>query len=538
MGCCYEIGYYTRNKTGFLDETCLKSTYANSDPMSNQWEKCNSIVLSWLLNSVSKDLFLGQIFSDNASEVWTELKETYDKLDGEFNIMTKFPKCSCAAREDVSKHNQLIKLMQFLMGLNDVFQPIRSSLLSRETLLDVKDTFAIISREESHRGIASSSFGFVTKSQVGHTVDRCFDIIGYLPGYNKNPGPKSNGPRTFNANSVSSSSEKGASLSFTNEQMMKLMNLINEAPSGSVQANMASRGSFFNSNDLHQNKIVGTGSESGSVYMFDYVSPLSYNSQTIDLNFTKDFHVSPCDIYHNAKQTGEPFLFSDHQTTDIGELIHLDLWRLLFSVLNGKSPFEHVYGFKPKLSHLRSFGCLCFSFVLNNSDKFSARSEKYVLIGFSTTKKAYKHYSLESKMIYYLRDIKFYENIFPFKMNDGLQKEQSILLESSDNNVNSLNFFDEKHSDFQTFSSPNDDGRVYDTPHNDGNVHPCSSNADECEDDFATSMGETSYSKGNVQINCNTPKKCIAAEMCPGALLHNTTAQDSRERPLNVSFEK
>ncbi|GJU87462.1 F-box/LRR-repeat protein 12 [Tanacetum coccineum] len=36
-----------------------------------------------------------------------------------------------------------------------------------------------------------------------------------------------------------------------------------------------------------------------------------------------------------------------------------------------------------------------------------------------------------------------------------------------------------------------------------------------------------------------TPQKMrVAAEVCPGALLHNTTAQDTRERPLNVSFEK
>nr|GEW35555.1 retrovirus-related Pol polyprotein from transposon TNT 1-94 [Tanacetum cinerariifolium] len=133
-------------------------------------------------------------------------------------------------------------------------QPIRSSLLARETLPDVKDAFAIIPRKESHRGIASSFSGSVTKPQissfvaksnswnyngkkidnnkrignstnnrgpnpnlhcincgkVGHTVDRCFDIIGYPPGYNKNSGPKSNGPRIFfNANYVSSSSEKG-----------------------------------------------------------------------------------------------------------------------------------------------------------------------------------------------------------------------------------------------------------------------------------------------------------------------------------------
>nr|GEX69133.1 ribonuclease H-like domain-containing protein [Tanacetum cinerariifolium] len=48
--------------------------------------------------------------------------------------------------------------------------------------------------------------------------------------------------------------------------------------------------------------------------------------------------------------------------------------RLPSFVLNGKSPFELVYGLKPKLSHLRSFGCRCYSYVLNNSDKFSARS--------------------------------------------------------------------------------------------------------------------------------------------------------------------
>ena len=85
--------------------------------------------------------------------------------------------------------------------------------------------------------------------------------------------------------------------------------------------------------------------------------------------------------------------------------------RLSSSVLSGKSPFELVYGQKPKLSHLRCFGCLCFSFVLNNSDKLFPRSEKCVLIGFSTTKKAYKFYSLESKMVSYSRDIQFYVTI-------------------------------------------------------------------------------------------------------------------------------
>nr|GEV59029.1 putative reverse transcriptase domain-containing protein [Tanacetum cinerariifolium] len=191
-----------------------------------------------------------------------------------------------------------IPIIKFLMGPNDVFQPIRSSLLARETLPNVKDAFVIISREESHRGVASSSSG-----SVGHIVDRCFDVIGYPPGLGH--------------------------------------------PSGQAV------------NMLQQ-----------------------------DLNFTKDSHVSPCDIYHKAKQTREPFPFSDHQTTEIGELIQLDLWG-------------------------------------------------------------------------------------PYKV----------------------------HSDFLSSLSLNNNGRVYDTPHNDRNDHSCSSNADECKDDFATSTGETSTSVGNVHIN-------------------------------------
>ncbi|GJR18570.1 ribonuclease H-like domain-containing protein [Tanacetum coccineum] len=474
-----KLAINTRNKIGFIDGTRLKSAYEFSASLTNQWERCNSIILSWLLNSVSEDLFLEQLFSDNVVEFWAELKETYDKLDGsvilnllqkihnfkqgeltvfeyyhrlnslwiEFDIMIKLPKFSYATRDDMLKHNQLIKLMQFLMGLNDVYQPIRSSLLSRETLPDVKDAFAIISREESHIGIASSS-GF------------------------------------------------------------------------------------------DSNKIVGTSSESGGLYMFDqtpsqtigkntdisvYVSKTLWHSrlghpadQAIgvlqkELQMSKDSHVSSSDICHGAKQTRDLFPFSDHKTSAIGDLIQLDLWgpykvtsregfryfltvvgdyfrvvwpyllktkdkvynmltsfyNLLFtqlpsSVLSGKSPFEMIYGIQPKLSHIRSFGCLCYSTVLNNTDKFSSKSVKCVLIGFSIVKKAYKLYSLDDKIVIYSRDVRFYENVFPLKMNTKLTCDTVPELSKQDL-LNQLNFFDTFHD--QTPKSPYDEERA--TPYDD-----------------------------------------------------------------------
>ncbi|GJS69776.1 ribonuclease H-like domain-containing protein [Tanacetum coccineum] len=64
--------------------------------------------------------------------------------------------CTCHAADDFKKRNQLMKLMKFLMGLDDTYMQIRSSFLSRENLPDVRSAYAIISNEESHR-IATGS---------------------------------------------------------------------------------------------------------------------------------------------------------------------------------------------------------------------------------------------------------------------------------------------------------------------------------------------------------------------------------------------
>nr|GEX24893.1 ribonuclease H-like domain-containing protein [Tanacetum cinerariifolium] len=55
--------------------------------------------------------------------------------------------------------------------------------------------------------------------------------------------------------------------------------------------------------------------------------------------------------------------------------------------------------------------------------------------------------------------------------------------------------------------------------------------------EYGSSVNITNIAKawGKVLV---TPPKWVAAKICPGALLHNTIAQDMRERPLLESFEK
>ncbi|KAJ0720008.1 putative RNA-directed DNA polymerase [Helianthus annuus] len=111
--------------------------------------------------------------------------------------------------------------------------------------------------------------------------------------------------------------------------------------------------------------------------------------------------------------------------------------RLPSSVLLGKSPYELMFKFKPSLMHLRNFGCLCFSTILDDSNKFSFCAEKCVLIGYSNVKKGYRLWSLDKKMEFYSRDVKFFETVFPFKSDQMNNQEKNVL-----NGLNHLNFFD------------------------------------------------------------------------------------------------
>ncbi|XP_076915559.1 uncharacterized protein LOC143574955 [Bidens hawaiensis] len=364
------LALQVKNKVDFIDDSCKRSL--DNEVLGKQWDRCNSVVLSWILNSVSDELYLGQVFSRKALDVWQDLKETYDKVDGsvvfglyqkmnslnqngssvseyyhklntmrkQFDAMVQLPSCSCNASENINDFNQLIKLMQFLMGLDDVYQSVRTSLLTRDPLPTIKTVVSIVSREESHRNSSGTSkaqtqnMGFVSKSsqsfdtkkkfnrgpnpnlkcthcnKIGHTVERCFEIVGYPQG----PRPRG---QSFNQGSKSvvsnnavqgkndqSTSSSGATI--TSEQVTKLLSLLNEkqgdsAPTSHIgvvpeyQVNLLSVHRLAKDNkvkvifdenncylqDLLTRKVLVTGSQLDGLYFCSGVTSSLKFSQNI-----------------------------------------------------------------------------------------------------------------------------------------------------------------------------------------------------------------------------------------------------------------
>jgi len=69
-----------RNKLGLIDGSCNKEVFG--EELGSQWERANAIVLAWLMNSVSKGLLSGIAFASTAMQVWNDLKERFDRVDG------------------------------------------------------------------------------------------------------------------------------------------------------------------------------------------------------------------------------------------------------------------------------------------------------------------------------------------------------------------------------------------------------------------------------------------------------------------------
>ncbi|XP_070039748.1 uncharacterized protein [Nicotiana tomentosiformis] len=55
-----------KNKLGFIDGTCTRDLYENNTFQLRQWDRCNSIVQSWIMSSVAKELSKGIVFFSNA----------------------------------------------------------------------------------------------------------------------------------------------------------------------------------------------------------------------------------------------------------------------------------------------------------------------------------------------------------------------------------------------------------------------------------------------------------------------------------------
>lgn len=74
------IALSMKNKLSFIDGTI--SWPQSSEDLLNHWVRNNNIVISWILNSISKEISASIIYSESAHDIWTDLNERYQQRNG------------------------------------------------------------------------------------------------------------------------------------------------------------------------------------------------------------------------------------------------------------------------------------------------------------------------------------------------------------------------------------------------------------------------------------------------------------------------
>ncbi|XP_013594803.1 PREDICTED: uncharacterized protein LOC106302955 [Brassica oleracea var. oleracea] len=180
------------------------------------------MVKSWILNSVTKPIYGSILCFNDASEIWKDLmarklKTLWDDLDGADCVKTCHTCACCKAMATKTEHTKVIK---FLVGLNDSYSNARSQIIMKKHVPDLSEVYNLLDQDFNQRSISplqnASAFQVASHDTIpasinatynskplrpvcshcgynGQTIDKCYKIHGYPPGFKhkKNPNDKS-----------------------------------------------------------------------------------------------------------------------------------------------------------------------------------------------------------------------------------------------------------------------------------------------------------------------------------------------------------
>ncbi|XP_042757679.1 uncharacterized protein LOC122197535 [Lactuca sativa] len=210
-----------------------------NDPNLDTWQRCNDMVIAWILEVLYGDIAKSVIYSSSSYEIWNELdacfgqsngaklyqlqKEFSDLSQGTSDLATYYtklkkfwdelsalsfaPACTYGAMHKIQELEQNKKLIKFLMGINNDYSSTRGNILMMKPLPTVSQTYALLIQDENQREIHSASifsmdfasmnakFGnnfskatnYESKKSIvcthckksGHLVNKCYRLVGF-----------------------------------------------------------------------------------------------------------------------------------------------------------------------------------------------------------------------------------------------------------------------------------------------------------------------------------------------------------------------
>ncbi|XP_055807046.1 uncharacterized protein LOC129875845 [Solanum dulcamara] len=351
-----------------------------------------------ILGRISKELLSGIVYSSDASSVWNDLKERFDKVDGsrifqlhreiatttqgtssiseyftklrllwaEFDSLAPFPGCDCKKSHDFEEFMKRQKLLQFLMGLNESYEQSRGQILMLVPL------------------------------PSGHLKVDCYKLHGYPPDYKFRRKP--NGPNSIHTRD--GDIRNNGYQVMRDETRGRVYNVKEEAPKLPGESErkclimrLTEEQSYLMIlRDLSSGKVLEIGREKEGLYLLKHrirkpqdkqqlLRGLIATKNNIDimlwhrrmghasvgaiqklLDIDHDDYkqtLDKCELCPLAKHTRMSFPVSNTKSSTVFDLMHLDLWgpfhvqtvdgyRLFLTIVDDHSRMTWIYLLKLK----------------------------------------------------------------------------------------------------------------------------------------------------------------------------------------------
>lgn len=200
---------------GYIDGTVKEPP--KTDVTWKRWDSENSLVVSWLLHSMSPKVYRSYMLLDSAYDIWTRAKDTYSQVGSSTQVyeLTRrilelrqgslsvsayfseferlyqeldfFEQFSASCTEDAVKLQEKenrYRLHVFLMGLNMESDTVRTHILHRSPLPSLREAFSMVLGDDDRRRTLSVSMPTTDRSafaSVGSTSRGSSGNSGHIP---------------------------------------------------------------------------------------------------------------------------------------------------------------------------------------------------------------------------------------------------------------------------------------------------------------------------------------------------------------------
>jgi hypothetical protein len=176
------VALRSKNKMHFINGALPRPDDDDRDSIA--WDRCNTMIISWISNSVEPEISQSILWMDTAAEIWKELKDRFYQGDifrisdlqeeiymlkqGDCTVSSYYTKmkklwqeldnfrplpiasCSdaCKVLDKMRAYRDSDQVIRFLKGLNDQYAAVRSQIMLMDPLPNIGKVYSLLVQQE------------------------------------------------------------------------------------------------------------------------------------------------------------------------------------------------------------------------------------------------------------------------------------------------------------------------------------------------------------------------------------------------------